>query len=53
VPAKGDITLEAFGLSDGTDVRVLESAVEGEKKRMEQILRNRNGHRQGCARSLL
>ena len=48
--AKGDGTLEAFGLRDGTKVQMLGStveeigglrAVEDEKKRTEQILRNR------------
>ena len=54
VSAKGDTTLEVFGLNDGTEVQVLGSTVGGEgKKRMEQILRNRDGHRRGCARSLL
>ena len=38
---KGDTALEAFGLSDGTEVQVLGSAVGGEKERVEQIPRNR------------
>jgi hypothetical protein len=42
VSALGNITLEAFDLSDRTKVQVLGSAVEDEKKRMEQILRNRD-----------
>ena len=53
VLTKGETALEVFGLSDGTEVQVLGSTVGGEKKRMEQILRNRDGHRRGCARSLL
>ena len=48
--AKGDDIIEAFGLKDGTKVQMLGStveeigglrAVEDEKKRTEQILRNR------------
>jgi hypothetical protein len=53
VSVKGDTTLEVIGLSDVTEVQVLGSTVGGEKKRMEHILRNRDGHRRGCARSLL
>ena len=50
VSAKGDDTLEVFGLRDGTKVQMLGStveeigglrAVEDEKKRTEHILRNR------------
>ena len=50
--AKSDDTLEAFGLKDGTKVQMLGStaeeigglrAVEDEKNRTEQILRNREG----------
>ena len=33
VSARGDTTLVAFGLNDGTKVQVLGSAVEDEKKR--------------------
>jgi len=50
--AKGDDTLEVFGLKDGTKVQLLGStmeeidglrAVEDQKNRTEQILRNREG----------
>jgi hypothetical protein len=48
VSAKGDTTLEDFGLNGGTEIQVLGSAVGGEKKRMEQILGNREARTRVC-----
>ena len=54
---KGDDTLESFGLKDGTKVQILGPtaeeistlrAIEDEKKRTEQILRNRETQARVC-----